>query len=99
MLKKKERLARNALDIPVAGIFAKIVSLRAQLGREIAKLLHPLAHHNNTTANNIQHLPEQQLSTILGVVPSVCTCRSEITSNKECTFFKYDEGVNALFRQ
>lgn len=54
------------------------MSLRAQPGREIAKLLHPFADHNNTTANP---------TTTLGVVASVFTCRSVITSNKEYISF------------
>ena len=36
---------RYTLDIPVADIRAKRVSLCAQLGRKITKLLYPLAHH------------------------------------------------------
>lgn len=43
--KKKERLTRDTLDVSVANIRAKIVSLWVQLGRQIAKLLHPFAHH------------------------------------------------------
>ena len=57
----------------------------------VASVCRPQQHHcqphNNIPANNIQHQPEQQLPTRLGVVASVFTCRSVITSNKEYISF------------
>ena len=81
---------KTLLDIPVAGICSQNCEL-ARLAwtrncEVVASVCRPQQYHcqphNNIPANNIQHLPEQQLPTMLGVVASVFTCRSVITSNK-----------------
>lgn len=86
---------KTLLDIPVAGICSQNCELaRPAWTRNcevVASVCRPQQHHcqphNNIPANNIQHQPEQQLPTRLGVVASVFTCRSVITSNKEYISF------------